>query len=90
MNQSGVDRMHYAWTDTAVTVPVAQTSSGIVAGRVAYDVFDFCGKRLGMISVSSQKDLYQAVKNRIGNSGTYLVKSRDGTKTYRISITGKN
>jgi hypothetical protein len=90
VNQSGVDRMHYAWTDTAVTVPVVQASSGVVAGRVAYDVFDFCGKRLGMVSVSSQKDLYQTVKNRIGNSGTYLVKPRDGTKTYRISIIGKN
>lgn len=90
VNQSGVDRMHYAWTDTAVTVPVARTPAGVAAGRGVYDVFDFRGKRLGAVSVSSQKDLYQAVKLRVGNSGTYLVKPRGGTETYRISITGKN
>ena len=90
VNQSGVDRMHYAWTDTAVTVPVARTPAGVAAGRGLYDVFDFRGKRLGAVSVSSRKDLYQAVKRRVGDSGTYLVKPRGGTETYRISITGKN
>lgn len=90
VNQSGVDRMHYAWTDTAVTVPVARIPAGVAAGRGLYDVFDFRGKRLGAVSVSSQKDLYQAVKRRVGDSGTYLVKPRGGTETYRISITGKN
>ena len=54
-------------------------------GRQVYDVFDFCGKHLGVM-LSSQKDLPQAVKNVTHRPGVYLVKPRNGAKLQSVSV----
>ena len=63
---------------------------GTDSGQLTYDVFDFCGKYLGMFKSSAQINLSKGAQEIVRKSGIYLVKSRNRSEIYKISVIKEN
>ena len=90
VNQSGVDRMQYSWTDTVEATPpvqepfddktnITQNSLNIAAPQ-KYSVFDMQGSYLGSI-VAKPQQISANIKTLVKNKGIYLVKNARGLST---------
>ena len=90
VNQSGVNRMQYSWTDTVEATPpvqepfddktnITQNSLNIAAPQ-KYSVFDMQGSYLGSI-VAKPQQISANIKTLVKNKGFYLVKNARGLST---------
>ncbi|MCK9183323.1 MAG: carbohydrate-binding protein [Fibrobacteraceae bacterium] len=86
-NYANLDWIEFKDTNTTSIQNRIAFNQSAISGYATYDVFDFCGKHLGTFRSLAQTNLSQGTQRIVRKAGVYLVKARNGTITYKVSVT---
>jgi hypothetical protein len=62
----------------------ARLQTGFTAG--SYGVFDLNGTFVGNVELQSAGEMRQKTQGMVQKGGMYVLKSRDGSRMYRVSV----
>ena len=79
-----VDYFKFEKPGSTLRLAGTRMQTGFQAG--SYGVFDLSGTFVGRIELQSVGEMHQKVRGMVQKGGMYVVKSRDGSRMYRIPV----
>jgi hypothetical protein len=79
-----VDYFKFEKPGSTLRLAGARMQTGFQAG--SYGVFDLSGTFVGRVELQSAGEMHQKIRGMVQKGGMYVVKSRDGSRMYRIPV----